>query len=71
MPSNWNPTESVTLAQTQLRGIARVLTFEHPELRTTMVDLDPDGTEPLPGLVAELLRRTARTRWRCVPGSGM
>lgn len=48
-------TESVTLAQTPLRGIARVLTFEHPELKTTLVDLDPDGTQPLPGLVDELL----------------
>ncbi|WP_205877192.1 type I polyketide synthase [Mycobacterium camsae] len=50
-----DPTESVTLAQTQLRGIARVLTFEHPELTATVVDLDPDGTQALPGLVDELL----------------
>ena len=39
-----DPSDRVTLAQTQLRGIARVLTFEHPELKTTIVDVDPDGT---------------------------
>lgn len=50
-----DPTESVTLAQTPLRGIARVLNFEHSELKTTLVDLDPDGTQALPGLVDELL----------------
>ncbi|MFV8316596.1 SDR family NAD(P)-dependent oxidoreductase [Mycobacterium sp. 23] len=50
-----DPTESVTLAQTQLRGIARVLNFEHPELKTTLVDVDPDGMQPLAGLVDELL----------------
>ncbi len=47
--------DRVTLPQSQLRGIARVLTFEHPELKTTIVDVDPDGTEPLPGLLDELL----------------
>ncbi len=50
-----DPGERVTLPQTQLRGIARVLTFEHPELKTTIVDVDADGTEPLSGLVDELL----------------
>lgn len=49
--------DSVTLPQAQLRGIARVLTFEHPELKTTIVDLDaeadPDGA--VSGLVEELL----------------
>ena len=35
--------EGVTLAQTTLRGIARVLTFEHPELKATIVDVDADG----------------------------
>ncbi|WP_310785360.1 type I polyketide synthase [Mycobacterium sp. Z3061] len=50
-----DPTESVTLAQTQLRGIARVLNFEHPELKTTLVDVGPDGMQPLAGLVDELL----------------
>ncbi|MDP7702943.1 SDR family NAD(P)-dependent oxidoreductase [Mycobacterium sp. TY815] len=49
------PAESVTLAQTQLRGVARVLTFEHPELKTTVVDLDSDGTPALAGLADELL----------------
>ena len=35
--------DEVTLAQTTLRGIARVLTFEHPELKPTVVDVDADG----------------------------
>jgi phthiocerol/phenolphthiocerol synthesis type-I polyketide synthase C len=47
--------DRVTLAQTQLRGIARVLTFEHPELRTTIVDIDADGSGTLAALTAELL----------------
>lgn len=53
------PGEPVTLPQSQLRGIARVLTFEHPELRTTLVDVDADtsddGTQPLSVLIEELL----------------
>ncbi|MCV7409093.1 polyketide synthase [Mycobacterium florentinum] len=49
--------ESVTLAQTQLRGIARVLTFEHPELKTTIVDVEADGAgaDSLAALTEELL----------------
>lgn len=47
--------ESVTLAQTGLRGIARVLTFEHSELNTTLVDIEPDGTGSLAALAEELL----------------
>jgi phthiocerol/phenolphthiocerol synthesis type-I polyketide synthase C len=47
--------DQVTLPQSQLRGIARVLTFEHPELKATLVDVDPDGTEPLSALLDELL----------------
>lgn len=47
--------ERVTLPQTQLRGIARVLTFEHPELKTTVVDVDAEGLQPLSGLADELL----------------
>src|SRR6185312_11643611 len=38
-----DPDEDVTLAQTSLRGLARVLTFEHPELNTTIVDIDAQG----------------------------
>jgi phthiocerol/phenolphthiocerol synthesis type-I polyketide synthase C len=49
------PGDRVTLAQTQLRGIARVLTFEHPELKTTLVDVDADGTGPAAALIDELL----------------
>ncbi|MEM6110327.1 type I polyketide synthase [Mycobacterium sp. 050272] len=47
--------EPVTLAQTELRGIARVLTFEHPELKTTIVDVDPDGAGSAAALASELL----------------
>ncbi|UXA08638.1 type I polyketide synthase [Mycobacterium sp. SMC-2] len=50
-----DPAERVTLAQTQLRGIARVLTFEHPELKPTLIDVDADGTGSLAALAAELL----------------
>jgi acyl transferase domain-containing protein/acyl carrier protein len=47
--------DHVTLAQTQLRGIARVLTFEHPELRTTTIDIDADGTVSGAAAVDEVL----------------
>ena len=47
--------DRITLAQSGLRGISRVLTFEHPELNTTTVDLDPDGTSPAGALIDELL----------------
>ncbi|PLV48291.1 polyketide synthase, partial [Mycobacterium tuberculosis variant microti OV254] len=47
--------DRITLAQTTLRGIARVLTFEHPELRTTIVDIDADGCGPVAALTEELL----------------
>jgi phthiocerol/phenolphthiocerol synthesis type-I polyketide synthase C len=49
------PNASVTLAQTGLRGIARVLTFEHSELKTTLLDIDPEGTGSLAALTEELL----------------
>jgi phthiocerol/phenolphthiocerol synthesis type-I polyketide synthase C len=47
--------ERVTLTQTGLRGIARVLTFEHPELKATTVDVEADGTASLAALTQELL----------------
>jgi phthiocerol/phenolphthiocerol synthesis type-I polyketide synthase C len=47
--------DRVTLAQTELRGIARVLTFEHPELKTTIVDIEADGAGSLAALTQELL----------------
>ncbi|HSS24972.1 MAG TPA: SDR family NAD(P)-dependent oxidoreductase, partial [Mycobacterium sp.] len=50
-----DPTESVTLAQAELRGIARVLTFEHSELKATLLDIDPEGTGSLAALTEELL----------------
>ena len=39
-----------------LRGVARVLVFEHPELKPTIVDIDAEGTGPATALLAELLR---------------
>jgi phthiocerol/phenolphthiocerol synthesis type-I polyketide synthase C len=50
-----DPGDRVTLAQTELRGIARVLTFEHPELKTTILDLEADGIGSLEALAQELL----------------
>ena len=47
--------DGVTLAQTTLRGIARVLTFEHPELKTTIVDVDADGSGSADALIHEFL----------------
>ncbi|BBY21630.1 hypothetical protein MSTO_18350 [Mycobacterium stomatepiae] len=49
--------ESITLAQTELRGIARVLTFEHPELKTTIVDVEAAGAGAgsVAALTSELL----------------
>lgn len=46
--------ERVTLAQTTLRGMARVLTFEHPELQTTIVDVDAEADMSADALVDEL-----------------
>ncbi|HTX96098.1 MAG TPA: type I polyketide synthase [Mycobacterium sp.] len=50
-----DPNASVTLAQTELRGIARVLTFEHSELKATLVDIEPEGSGSLAALTEELL----------------
>jgi len=47
--------DRITLAQTELRGLARVLTFEHPELQTTIVDVDAEGAGSAAALMAELL----------------
>jgi phthiocerol/phenolphthiocerol synthesis type-I polyketide synthase C len=47
--------DPVTLAQTGVRGLARVLTFEHPELKATIVDVDPAGAASADALVAEVL----------------
>ena len=47
--------DGVTLSQTALRGIARVLTFEHPELKATIVDVDADGIGSVNALINELL----------------
>ena len=49
-----DPSESVTLAQTGLRGLARVLTFEHSELAATCVDIEPEGSTSFEGSLADL-----------------
>ncbi len=51
--------DRVTLAQAELRGIVRVLIFEHPELTPTIVDVDAEGAGSAPALVAELLAAPA------------
>ncbi|MCV7379889.1 polyketide synthase [Mycobacterium alsense] len=51
----FDPADRVTLAQAGLRGIARVLTFEHPELKATVVDIEAGGTDELGALTQELL----------------
>ena len=64
--------ERVTLAQTTLRGIARVLTFEHPELKTTIVDVDADGDRL--GHCADqrtCLPMQTMTRWPCGTGTAL
>ncbi|MFF4159219.1 SDR family NAD(P)-dependent oxidoreductase [Streptomyces sp. NPDC001678] len=44
------------VAQAPLWGLARVLRLEHAELRSTVVDLDPDPAADAAGLLDELLR---------------
>ncbi|WTK18391.1 type I polyketide synthase (plasmid) [Streptomyces sp. NBC_01525] len=46
--------ESVDLEQSALRGVVRVLAFEHPRMRATLVDTD-DGAPGLRSLAEELL----------------
>ncbi|MFF0061327.1 SDR family NAD(P)-dependent oxidoreductase [Streptomyces sp. NPDC005279] len=48
------PGETVDPGQSALRGLVRVLAFEHPEIRATHVDADPDDAG-LHGVAAELL----------------
>jgi phthiocerol/phenolphthiocerol synthesis type-I polyketide synthase C len=50
-----DPGAPVSLAQTSLRGLARVLAFEHPELQTTTLDIDAVGGASATSLVDELL----------------
>jgi len=48
----------VAVAQSPLVGLARVISREHPDLRCTLVDLDPSGaaTADADALVQEILR---------------
>ncbi|CCK26519.1 Phthiocerol synthesis polyketide synthase type I PpsD [Streptomyces davaonensis JCM 4913] len=48
-----DPGERPDLAQVALRGLGRSLLFEHPELRPTLLDLDP-GSAGLAELAAEV-----------------
>ncbi|WP_331745984.1 type I polyketide synthase [Streptomyces sp. NBC_00872] len=48
------PGESVDLGQSALRGVLRVLAFEHPSMRATLVDTD-GGDSALRSLAEELL----------------
>ncbi|MET8679696.1 type I polyketide synthase [Streptomyces sp. NPDC004647] len=48
------PGETVNLGQSALRGLVRVLAFEHPEMRATLVDADRAG-DALRGVAEELL----------------
>jgi phthiocerol/phenolphthiocerol synthesis type-I polyketide synthase C len=47
--------DDVTLAQTGIRGLARVLNFEHSELKATMVDVEAEGTGSVDALIEEIL----------------
>ena len=47
--------DRVTLAQAELRGITRVLAFEHPEMKPTIVDVDAEGGGSAAALIDELL----------------
>ncbi|MFI9273412.1 SDR family NAD(P)-dependent oxidoreductase [Kitasatospora sp. NPDC052896] len=47
------PDRAADPAQSALRGLVRVLTHEHPELRATLVDADPADTDLL-GVAREL-----------------
>lgn len=60
-----SPGEVPDLAQAGLRGLARTLVLEHPDLRTTLVDLGPDGDDDLGCLAAELAAGTDdEVAWR-------
>src|SRR5207237_5484044 len=37
--------DTIDLGQGALRGVVRVLAFEHPDLRATLLDADPADTE--------------------------
>lgn len=51
---NVRPGETAAPGQSALRGVVRVLAYEHPELRATLVDADPADTA-LHHVAAELL----------------
>ena len=61
-PAGLQP-EALAVAQAPIIGIGRVLLMEHPELRTTMVDLDPQLPEQrVEHLITELLTNDAETQ---------
>ncbi|WP_019548884.1 type I polyketide synthase [Streptomyces sulphureus] len=75
--------EAPALAQAGIRGLARTLALEHPDLRTTLVDLDVREEDQFGRLAAELAagtddevawrdgrRHVARLRRSAAPDSG-
>ena len=48
--------DSLSIAQSPLWGLGRVIAVEHPELRCTKVDLSPPGTIPEIQALAQELR---------------
>jgi acyl transferase domain-containing protein/NADPH:quinone reductase-like Zn-dependent oxidoreductase/surfactin synthase thioesterase subunit/acyl carrier protein len=56
---------ALALAHGGLRGISRVVMCEYPDLRTTLVDVEP-GTDAVPNLLAELFANGAddEIAWR-------
>ena len=50
-----HPGGEIALAQAPLWGLGRVIALERPELRATLVDLDPTDAEGAEALAAELL----------------
>jgi acyl carrier protein/short-subunit dehydrogenase len=47
--------ERLSVAQSPLGGLARTIGYEHPELRCTRVDLDPDAVDDAQRLLTEVL----------------
>jgi myxalamid-type polyketide synthase MxaC len=47
-------TDHVATVQAPVWGVGRVLAIEHPDLPCTLVDLDPDGVDPLAAIMMEL-----------------
>jgi phthiocerol/phenolphthiocerol synthesis type-I polyketide synthase C len=66
-----DPDDRVTLPQSALRGLARVLAFEHPELKTTMSMSMPRAPGRLPHWCRRCWPAATTTRSPCATGDGM